>query len=126
MWRAREALDRFNELGVELILGGHLHRGYIGNSLDIYRSKTPASGIIVVQSGTTTSRRGRAREREKNSFNLIQIGPDVTLITHYMYFHELEGFAPISRHTFPRRDQHYLDPHAAGEPSHPPAADRSP
>ncbi len=116
MWRAREALDRFNELGVELILGGHLHRGYIGNSLDVYRSKTPGSGIIVVQSGTTTSRRGRAQEREKNSFNLVQIGPDVTLVTHFMYFHEVEGFAPISRHTFPRRHRHYLDTHVAGEP----------
>lgn len=116
MWRAREALDRFNELGVELILGGHLHRAYIGNSLDIYRSKTPAAGIIVVQSGTTTSRRGRAREREKNSFNLVQIGPEVTLITHYMYFDQLGGFAPISRHTFPRRHLHYLQPQSTPEP----------
>jgi 3',5'-cyclic AMP phosphodiesterase CpdA len=115
MWRAREALDRFNELGVELILGGHLHRAYIGNSLDIYRSKTPSSGIIVVQSGTTTSRRGRAREREKNSFNLLQIGSDTTLITHYMYFHEMGGFAPVSRHTFPRRHLHYLQPQATTE-----------
>ncbi len=116
MWRAREAVDRFNELGVELILGGHLHRAYIGNSLDLYRSKTPSSGIIVVQCGTTTSRRGRAREREKNSFNFIQIGPEVTLITHYMYFTELGGFAPISRHTFPRRHLHYLQSPATEEP----------
>ncbi len=117
MWRAREAVDRFNELGVELILGGHLHRAYIGNSLDLYRSKTPTSGIIVVQCGTSTSRRGRAREREKNSFNFIQIGPEVTLITHYMYFTDLCGFAPISRHTFPRRHLHYLQSQAAdGQP----------
>jgi 3',5'-cyclic AMP phosphodiesterase CpdA len=108
MWRAREALDRFNELGVELILGGHLHRAYIGNSLDLYPSKTRESGIIIVQCGTATSRRGRAREREKNTLNLIRIGPDVTRITHYMYFHEMGGFAPLSRHVFPRRDRHYL------------------
>jgi 3',5'-cyclic AMP phosphodiesterase CpdA len=109
MWRAREALDRFNELGVELILGGHLHRAYIGNSLDLYPSRTRTSGIIIAQCGTATSRRGRAREREKNSFNLIQIGPELTLITHYMYFHEVGGFAPLSRHTFPRRHRHFLD-----------------
>jgi hypothetical protein len=42
--------------------------------------------------------------------NLIQIGPEVTLITHYMYFSELGGFAPTSRHTFPRRHLHYLGP----------------
>lgn len=108
MWRAREAIDRFNELGVELILGGHLHRAYIGNSLDLYPGKSRDSGIVIVQSGTATSRRGRAREREKNSFNLIQIEADVTEITTYMYFHEVGGFAPVGRHTFPRRARHYL------------------
>jgi 3',5'-cyclic AMP phosphodiesterase CpdA len=108
MWRAREAIDRFNELGVELILGGHLHRAYIGNSLDLYPSKSRESGIIIAQCGTTTSRRGRAREREKNSFNLITIGGEVTEITHYLYFHEAGGFAPFSRHTFPRRQRHWL------------------
>ena len=108
MRRGKTALDRFTELGVDLILGGHLHRAYIGNSLDVYPSKDRTSGIIIAQSGTTTSRRGRAREREKNSFNLIQIGSDVTRITHFMFFHEIAGFAPVSRHVFPRRNRHYL------------------
>ena len=110
MRRGRQALDRLNELKVDLILGGHLHRAYIGNSLDVYPSKDRASGITIVQSGTTTSGRGRAREREKNSFNLIRIDGDVVHIDHYMYFHALEGFAPLSRHEFPRRDRHYLRP----------------
>jgi len=110
MRRGRQALDRFNAMKVDLILGGHLHRAYIGNSLDVYPSKDRASGITIVQSGTTTSSRGRAREREKNSFNLIRIDQDVLRIDHYMYFHELDGFAPLSRHVFPRRDRHYLRP----------------
>ncbi len=108
MRRAKEALDQFNEMDVDLILGGHLHRAYIGNSLDVYPSKDRTRGIIIVQSGTTTSQRGRAREREKNSFNLIKIGPEVTRITHFMYFHEAGGFAPVSRHLFPRRSRQYL------------------
>ena len=108
MRRAKAALDRFSELDVDLILGGHLHRAYIGNSLDVYPSKSRKSGTVIVQSGTTTSRRGRAREREKNTFNLIRIGPDVIRISHFMYFQELDGFAPVSRHIFPRRDRGYL------------------
>ena len=36
MRRGRQALDRFNALKVDLILGGHLHRAYIGNSLVVY------------------------------------------------------------------------------------------
>jgi len=107
MHQARRALDRFTALEVDLILGGHLHRAYIGNSLDVYPSNDRTNGIIIVQSGTTTSQRGRAREREKNSFNLIKLGSDVR-ITHFMYFHEVGGFAPVSRHTFPRRTHGYF------------------
>jgi len=102
MPKARRAMEHFLDLGVEMILGGHLHRAYIGNSLDFFPSQHRERGIIIVQSGTTTSRRGRGREREKNSFNLLQICPDTLQITHYMYFHEEEGFAPLSRHVFPR------------------------
>ena len=102
MPKAQRALDRFTQLRVDLILGGHLHRAYIGNSLDVYPGVDREHGIIIVQSGTSTSRRGRGREREKNSFNLIQYVDNVINITHFMYFDDAEGFAPISRHSFPR------------------------
>jgi hypothetical protein len=108
MPRAKRAIDRFTELGVELVLGGHLHRAYIGNSLDLYPGRDREHGIIIVQSGTTTSRRGRAREREKNTLNLVRVGEDRIRITHYMYFDELLGFAPISRHVFPRPGRRFL------------------
>jgi 3',5'-cyclic AMP phosphodiesterase CpdA len=103
MQRSERAIERFVELGVDMILGGHLHRAYIGNSLDFYPGSHRERGIIVVQCGTTTSRRGRGREKEKNSFNLIQIHADRFEITHYMYFDDLHGFGPTSLHTFPRR-----------------------
>ncbi|HSJ09396.1 MAG TPA: metallophosphoesterase family protein [Longimicrobiales bacterium] len=105
---ARRAIDCFSSLGVEMVLGGHLHRAYIGNSLDVYPGRDRDHGIIIVQSGTTTSRRGRAREREKNTLNLIRIGDDRIRITHYMYFDELLGFAPVSRHVFPRPGRRFL------------------
>jgi 3',5'-cyclic AMP phosphodiesterase CpdA len=108
MPRAKRAMDCFADLGVEMILGGHLHRAYIGNSLDLYPGRDREHGVIIVQSGTTTSRRGRAREREKNSLNLIRVGEDRVRITHYMYFDELLGFAPVSRHLFPRPGRRFL------------------
>jgi 3',5'-cyclic AMP phosphodiesterase CpdA len=113
MPRARRAMDCFGELGVEMVLGGHLHRAYIGNSLDVYPGRDREHGIIIVQSGTTTSRRGRAREREKNTLNVVRVGEDRVRITHYMYFDELLGFAPISRHVFPRPGRRFL---GAAEP----------
>jgi 3',5'-cyclic AMP phosphodiesterase CpdA len=113
MPNAKRALDRFVTLGVELILGGHLHRAYIGNSLDIYPGVERERGIIIVQCGTTTSRRGRGREREKNSFNLISISHEMVRITHYMYFDDADGFAPMSRHIFPRPGRRFVE-HSAG------------
>jgi hypothetical protein len=109
MSKAKRALNRFLDMGVDLILGGHLHRAYIGNTLDIYAGRHRQQGIIVVQCGTTTSRRGMAREREKNSFNLIKITNQMLRVTHYMYFTELGEFAPLSRHIFTRTGQPFVE-----------------
>lgn len=102
MPRAKRAIDVFTELKVDLVLGGHMHRAYIGNSLDLYSGMDRDHGITIVQSGTSTSRRGRVREREKNSFNVIRVTDEVIRITHYMFFDDIEGFASVSRHQFPR------------------------
>ena len=106
--RGKEILDAFNQMGVELIFGGHLHRAYIGNSLDVYPGEDRRHGIVIVQSGTTTSRRGRAREQAKNSFNVVRVGADHLEVTHYMYFEEIDRFAPVSMHAFPRRASQYF------------------
>lgn len=103
MPKAKRAMNRFSDLNVEMILGGHLHRAYVGNSLDFYPGKHRDRGIIIVQSGTTTSRRGRGREAEKNSLNLIEIRKNTISVTHHMYFHESDSFEPLSYHTFRRR-----------------------
>lgn len=113
MPRARRAMDRFTRMRVDLVLGGHLHRAYIGNSLDVYPGADREHGVIIVQCGTSTSRRGRAREREKNSFNLIRVGDEVIRITHHMFFEETPasgaaGFQPVSRHIFPRAEREHL------------------
>lgn len=106
MQQAKRAMQLFDELNVEMILGGHLHRAYVGNSLDFYPGKHRDRGIIIAQCGTTTSRRGRGREREKNSLNLIEIRQSTITIKHYMYFHETDGFAILSQHTFHRNPTH--------------------
>jgi 3',5'-cyclic AMP phosphodiesterase CpdA len=106
--RAKQILDAFSDMGVELIFGGHLHRAYIGNSLDVYPGRDRTHGIVIIQSGTTTSRRGRAREQAKNSFNVVRLAKDHLEVTHYMYFEEIDGFAPFSMHAFPRRRDRYF------------------
>jgi len=103
MPKAKRALDAFTAMRVDLILGGHLHRAYLGNSLDVYAGADREHGIIIAQSGTSTSRRGRAREREKNSLNVLRLSGEVIRITHYMYFEDAGDFVPTSRHLFFRR-----------------------
>lgn len=100
--RARRILEAFQEMGVHMVMGGHLHRAYIGNSLDVHPGAHRDRGIVIVQCGTTTSSRGRARERAKNSFNVVRVAADRLEVTHHMYFEEAAGFAPLSTHTFPR------------------------
>ncbi|HUF13033.1 MAG TPA: metallophosphoesterase [Longimicrobiales bacterium] len=109
MPKAKRAMDMFTSLRVDLVMGGHLHRAYIGNSLDVYPGLDREHGIIIAQSGTSASRRGRAREAEKNTANVIRIGEDLVRVTHYMYFDDVVGFAPISRHIFPRATRPYFE-----------------
>jgi 3',5'-cyclic AMP phosphodiesterase CpdA len=103
MPKAQRALDAFTAMKVDLVMGGHLHRAYVGNSLDVYAGQDREHGIVIVQSGTSTSRRGRAREREKNSLNVLQLDSSAIRVTHYMFFDDAGGFVPTSRHLFYRR-----------------------
>ena len=108
MPKGKRALDMFTQLRVDLIMAGHLHRAYVGNSLDVYSGEDRGHGIIIAQCGTTTSRRGRAREREKNSFNWVEILKGSIRILHYMYFDDLDDFYPVSSYEFARPQQRFL------------------
>jgi 3',5'-cyclic AMP phosphodiesterase CpdA len=96
--KAVEAMDR---AGVELVLCGHIHTSFIGNTLEI--SAHLQAGTIIAQSGTATSTRGRHWMRGKNSFNIVEIEDQVIRISQRMYMREAERFVPVSEHVFPRR-----------------------
>lgn len=102
MPKARRAIDCFVDQGVEIICGGHLHRSYIGNSLDFFPGNHRDRGIIILQCGTSTSSRGRGRERNENTFNLVDISAQRITVVHYMYVEARHTFIAVSRHQFPR------------------------
>ncbi|MDT8341624.1 MAG: metallophosphoesterase [Longimicrobiales bacterium] len=110
---ARRLLERLKGMGVELVLGGHLHRGYIVNSLDVYPGSDREHGVVLLHSGTTTSARGRARERLKNSFNVVHVAPGHLDVTHFVHHPDEGAFLPLSRHLFPRRPRRALPPPVA-------------
>ncbi len=103
MLGGRRAIERFVEAGVDIAMGGHLHRAFIGDSLDFFFDGPRDRGVIVVQAGTATSRRGRGRERERNSLNVVRIHSTWIEITHHLYYEDDGEFSPLSHHVFPRQ-----------------------
>lgn len=112
MPHARRHLAAFASMGVDLVLGGHLHRAYIGNSRDVLPSHPDGHPVVIVQSGTTSSSRGRARERMSCSFNVIRFD-DVTIEVTHHHLDRTEGeFRPTGLHLFPRHPRRALPDHA--------------
>ena len=93
---------RLAEMGVELVLFGHLHRAFVAEGV-------PAGGtagdstVLLVCSGTTASDRGRGRERGRNSCNLVRVTHDGIAVTRYLRSRSAGGFRPAAREVFPRR-----------------------
>jgi 3',5'-cyclic AMP phosphodiesterase CpdA len=106
---ARRALRRFTDLDVDLIMAGHTHRAYIGTSLDFFPGELERRGIAIVQCGTTTSSRGRGRERLRNTLNVIRVSDDVIRVAHHAWISDLKTFMPISEHYFPSGAKQYFD-----------------
>lgn len=100
---AYEAIDLFSSAGVDLILSGHLHQAYIGNSEEFYPKGRPP--VVILHSGTTTSNRGRGGERERNTCNWIRVDQDSMIVSHYRWHHSLGRFAEHSRHWYPRQER---------------------
>jgi len=100
---AYEAIDLFSSVGVDLILSGHLHQAYIGNSEEFYPKGRPP--VVILHSGTTTSNRGRGGERESNTCNWIRADAESMTVSHYRWHHSLGRFAEHSRHWYPRQER---------------------
>jgi 3',5'-cyclic AMP phosphodiesterase CpdA len=114
---ARRAIEAFTDMGVHLILAGHMHRSYIGDSLDFFPGRDRERGIVIVQCGTTTSARGRGRERLKNSLNYIGVSESEIRISHYLWRSSKDAFWPHSEHRFGSRANVWLPPPPFVEPS---------
>jgi 3',5'-cyclic AMP phosphodiesterase CpdA len=108
---AEQVVRMLDRCQVDLLLCGHIHVSYVGTTLDVRPDMR--DGTIICQSGTTTSRRGKGRERGKNSYNVIEIDDKVIRISQHLYLDEMRRFVPVAEHVYPRRSAgSYLIPRA--------------
>jgi 3',5'-cyclic AMP phosphodiesterase CpdA len=98
---ASKAVAAMDRADAELVLCGHIHTSFIGNTLEV--SAQLKSGTIIAQSGTATSTRGRRWMQGKNAYNVVEIEDCVIRISQHMYLSEVKRFMPVSEHVFPRR-----------------------
>jgi 3',5'-cyclic AMP phosphodiesterase CpdA len=73
---AEERLARIGEMGVEIVFGGHLHRAFAVRIGD--------SEVVLSQSGTVSSTRGRLAERGQNSFNVVRVEEARLSVTRFL------------------------------------------
>jgi 3',5'-cyclic AMP phosphodiesterase CpdA len=79
--KAQKTLQLASELGVDLILCGHLHISHI-EPLEVVPE---AHRLVVASAGTATSSRGRRSNREMNFYNVIDVNADGFTIQERRY-----------------------------------------
>jgi 3',5'-cyclic AMP phosphodiesterase CpdA len=95
---ARRLLEAFEAMGVDLLLGGHVHQTRVIEPGD------PQTGVSfpVVSCGTTTSWRGRGVEADLNTMNLIRIDDERIRVVPHRLSAERERFEPLAELSIPR------------------------
>lgn len=75
IWGSSLLIDLFNELSPDLILSGHYHHRFFYNLRDFYPKLE--KDIYLFFSSTSTTERGRKKERFKSGFNKITIDGEI-------------------------------------------------
>jgi 3',5'-cyclic AMP phosphodiesterase CpdA len=101
----RDALTVMVDQGVELVLGGHLHRSF---------SMEAAPGLYIIHSGTTTSTRGRSEERGMQTFNVIKTTPEAFELEVLSFNADKRVFEPLRQTRLPRRPRTALKERDSG------------
>ena len=98
--RAKLAMQTFHELGVDLLLAGHMHASMASETAKRY----PIEGYnaLVIQAGTATSTRGRG---EQNSFNVLHLHGDRVEVERHAWGEEHGDYRPVERFAYARQGE---------------------
>ncbi len=97
---AARLLEAFEEMEVDLVLGGHVHQTHVTTSRALVRGDGP--GIPLVACGTTTSSRGRGVEADQNTLTVVRLERDVVEVTPHRLDPRSARFLPVETRTLPR------------------------
>ena len=95
-------LKAFSEMGVELIVAGHLHRGFIVRLHGVNPEGAGSRPMTLVHTGTTTSTRGRVGERGRNSLNVIRVSKEWIEVIPHLFRKGSGSFNPSGSEGIPR------------------------
>lgn len=100
--RAEQLLSAFEGMGVDLVLGGHVHQTHVTTSQDLLgeQSRFP---IPLIACGTTTSWRGRGPETDLNSLNIVRVSSREIEVVPHLAGNADPAFRPRERIVFQRR-----------------------
>ena len=90
-------INQIEEMEVDVVLSGHLHRMQVAMSRDVVPGKN--LGVPFITAGTATSRRGRGEEKAANSVNVLDVMEDQIKVTPYLLRKSeqvFEALEPIS------------------------------
>ncbi len=108
--RAARAIEVLGRCNVDLLLAGHLHRGYAGDIRTHYPREKRA--MIAVQAGTAISH--RLREGEANAYNVLHL--ERKLITIEVRAWNGTAFAPLRQTIYDRADDGWHARDGGGDP----------
>jgi len=99
--RATQLLEAVESMGVDLVLGGHVHQTHLGTSRTLVPGEGP--GVALVAAGTAASSRGRGVEAGQNTVNVVRLSEASVEVEVHRYQVGSDVFELFRSHVFHRR-----------------------
>lgn len=93
--RATRLAEAFGQMGVDVLLGGHVHQIHMNVAGDIPGCVDREPPLPILACGTSTSRRGRGAEAGWNSLGVLRFSETDVEVTPYRRAPDADVFDPM-------------------------------